>query len=354
MRRAPSLSRLFSLLCTSALLLGATPARADVAPGPGERDVASEVVFTGVRDIPGYRFVIAVASYRPEPELFTEDKLPAPIAVRDGEPISTDTIYFQELRAIPVDTPDPVTDAWVLASGAPTSGVFTHHRRVVPTSSGERISRASFHVRRVEGKWISIELRSYMGVMADGSEQPISKPIPRTYLIESFTAPPGWKLYTMVDPSWPRVEPPPPATPCEVGEIVPLSPGIRTLVAVEGTVGPDGSLDGKAHQAWGRPLDVFHRDEVPADSTAVASRQALEINVVPERKLQVTIGRRFGDAEGRWFEDEGMTIPVKAPASEHAWWTVCAVAAGAAVLGLGGAWAWRRRTRRRGAPSRPS
>lgn len=331
-----------SLVC-SALLLGAPSARADVS-GPNERTVPSEVVFTGLRDFPAHRFVIAVSSHRPSPDELANPALPPPTPVREGEPVSTDTIYFQELRALPVDTPDPVTDAWVLGSRAPTSGVFTRHPRRVPFDSRERVTRARFHVRQIQAGWVSLELLSIEAVMADGSDQPLARLIPGSHAIEWFEAPPGWQLFLMPDPSWPRAEPSPPAIPCNTGDVLPSFPGPRTLVAVQGSVGPDGSLDGKPHLAWGRPLNPWHREEVSLDSPAVARQLQIEVQVRPGSKLEISTSERFQDAQGRWFHDEDMTIPVDVPVR---WaWYAAGGGAGAALL-LAGAWAWRRRRRAR-------
>jgi hypothetical protein len=331
-----------SLVCSAVLLLGAAPARADVAL-PNHRTVPSEAVITGLRDFPAYRFVIAVHTHRPDPEMFKSRPLPQPVAVREGEPAPTDTVYFQELRAIPADTPDPVTDEWVLASRAPTSGSFTLRPLRVPNTSGERVSRARFHVRQIQAGWISLELLSSVAVMADGSERPLSKVIPTTFAIESFEAPPDWQLFLMPDPSWPRAEPPLPAIPCKPGELLPLSPGPRTLVAVRGSVGSDGSLDGKTHLVWGQPLDAWRRREVPADSAAAARRVELEVRVEPDGDLGISHGGHFEDAHGRAFHDEDLTMPVDVYFGWQ-WW---AAGGGACVaLLVAGTWAWRRRRRR--------
>ncbi len=329
-----------------ALIFGGAPARADVA-GPNERAVASQVVFTGLRDFPAYRFVIAVDPHRPDPKDIKNDDLPAPIPVRDGEPVSTDTIYFQDLRAIPADTPDPVTDAWVLASNAPTSGSFTLHPRRVQTESPERMVRATFHVRQIRGGWISLELMSHVVFLEGGSQQPISRLIPVSFAIETYEAPPGWQLYLMPDPTHARVDPPLPVVPCKAGDVLPMSPGPRTLVAVLGSVGPDGSLDGKTHLVWGRPLDPWRREEVPVQSAAVAQRVDVEVVVRQEGKLEMTVGRHFQDAQGRLFWDDGLTMPVDVPEGSErwGWWPVAGGGAAGALLLLG-LWTWRGRRKR--------
>jgi hypothetical protein len=338
-------------VCSAVLLLGAAPGRADVAL-PGHRIVPSEAVITGVRDFPAYRFVIAVHTYRPDPKMFESRPLPPPATVREGEPVSTDTLYFQELRAIPADTPDPVTDAWVLASGAPTSGSFTRHPLRVPNESGERVARSRFHVRQVQAGWISLELLSNTAVMPDGSERPLSRVVPKSYAIDSFEAPPGWQLFLMPDPTRPRAEPALPAILCKTGDVLPLSPGPRTLVAIEGSPGENGSLEGKPHRLWGRPLDAWAREELPVESTAVAHRVQIEARVDPESEQWISIGERYQDARGRWFEDAELTSPVDVPIGW--WWAAGGGVASAAVL-LAGTWGWRRRRAKGGAlPTEPS
>src|SRR5262245_20418746 len=51
--------------CFAALLLSPAAARADVS-SPGERIVASEVVFTGLLDFPAYHFVLAMIPLPPD------------------------------------------------------------------------------------------------------------------------------------------------------------------------------------------------------------------------------------------------------------------------------------------------
>ena len=80
------------------------------------------------------------------------------------------------------------------------------------------------------------------------------------------------------------------------------------------------------------------------DSPAVTRQLQIEVQVTPGGKLEITTGERFQDAQGRWFHDEGMTIPVEFPVR---WgWYAAGGGAGAALL-LAGAWAWRRRRRAR-------
>jgi hypothetical protein len=335
------LERLLRPAAAAALILCPAAARADVAV-PGEHRLPSEVVFTGLHEFPAYRFVAAVSSHRPDDK---DDKrgAPTPTPVREGEVVVTDRLLFQELRAIPADTPDPVTDAWVLASNTPTSGIFTRHPSSVPDTSTDRASRARFRVRRIQGGRVSIELLSNAVVGADGTERPISKPVPVSWVIESLAAPPGWQLFLMRDPSWPSADPAPPPVPCKVGEILPLAPAIRTLVAVEGSPLPDGSIADKAHVVWGRPLDEWERQEVAVDSPVVEARGQLEIEVVPGRRLHVTRGERFRDTRGRWFDDESAMHPIEVPARWGSW----AAGGGCAVVLLVGAWAFRRIRRRR-------
>ncbi|HZF54390.1 MAG TPA: hypothetical protein VE093_37345 [Polyangiaceae bacterium] len=326
----------------AALLLAPAAARADVSI-PGERVVPSEVVFTGLVDFPAYRFVAAAVpipddSWRPD-----SVQPPTPTQVREGEPLPTNTIFFQELRAIPADAPQPVTDAWLASSQAPTSGSFTRRRVRVPIASGERLARARYHVRQIKAGWISIELLSASALMNDGSERPLSRPIPRSYEIAAIEAPPGWQFFLMPHPSWPREDPVPPI-PCAAGDVLPLSPGPRTLVAIQGTPGPDGSVEGKPFVAWGAHLHAWMREDVPVDSAAVASRVQLELQVEPGSRLGVSVRERYEDARGRLFDDmEARLYPVTR-SDRWPWWCVEGGAA-AAALALG-FWALRRRARR--------
>jgi hypothetical protein len=321
----------------AALLLAPAAARADVSV-PGERIVPSDVVFTGLLDFPAYRFVVAAVPIPHDAGMPESVKPPTPTEVREGEPLSTNTIYFQELRAIPADAPQPVTDAWLASSQAPTSGSFTRRPFRVPIESSERLARARYHVRQIKAGWISIELLSASVLMADGSERPLSKPIPRSYEIVSFEAPPGWQLFLMPNPSWPREGHAPPI-PCAVGDVLPLSPGPRTLVAIQGT--PEGSVAGEPFVAWGAHLHAWIRDDVSVDSAAVASRVQLELQVEPGRPLGVTVRSIYQDARGRWFDDpDARLYPVRGSDS-WPWW---GAAGGAAALATG-FWALRRRRR---------
>jgi hypothetical protein len=312
---------------------------------PGERVVPSEVVFTGLVDFPAYRFVVAAIPI-PEDSALSGAGIPpppTPAEVREGEPLPTKTIYFQELRAIPKDAPQPVTDAWLASSQAPTSGSFTRRRVQVPIESGERLARARYHVRQIKAGWISLELLSASALMADGSEKPLFKPVPRSYEIEAFEAPPGWQLFLMPNPSWPPSDSGPPL-PCAVGDVLPLSPGPRTLVAVQGTPGPDGSVAGKPFVAWGGHVHAWLRDDVLPDSAAVASRVQLELQVVPgQQRLGVTVGHLYQDARGRWFHDEDARLSPVHTSDGWPWWSVGGGAAVAAVAT--GFWALRRRRR---------
>jgi hypothetical protein len=329
------------LACLAALLLAPPPARADVS-SPGERIVSSDVVFTGLSDFPAYRFVAAAIPIPDDPGLTDTLKPPTPTEVRDGEPLPTNTVFFQELRAIPLDAPQPVTDAWLASSKAPTSGSFTRRPFRVPIASGERLIRARYHVRQIKAGWISIEILSSSAFMTDGSERPLSRPIPRSYEIAALQAPPGWQFFVMANPSWPRENPPPPI-PCAIGDVLPLSPGPRTVVAVQGTPGPDGSLAGTPFIAWGAHLHDWIRDEVSLDSAAVASRVQVEFQVDPERPLWVTVTNLYQDARGRWFYDaDARQLPVN-PNDGWPWWW--AAGGGAAAAVATGFWILRRRPR---------
>lgn len=339
-RRAPR--AIPRLAYFAALLLAPAPARADVS-SPGERIVSSDVVFTGLSDFPAYRFVAAAIPIPDDPGLTDTLKPPIPTEVRDGEPLPTNTIYFQELRAIPADAPQPVTDAWLASSQAPTSGSFTRRRFQVPIASGERLVRARYHVRHIEAGWISIELLPASALMSDGSERPLSRPLPRSYEIAAIEAPPGWQFFLMPHPSWPREGPAPPI-PCAVGDVLPLSPGPRTLVAIQGTPGPDGSVEGKPFVAWGAHLHAWIRDDVPVDSDAVAGRLQLELQVEPGRPLWVSGRHLYQNAQGRWFDDEEARLY---PVLLSDRWPLWCVEGGAAAAALAaGFWVMRRRARR--------
>jgi hypothetical protein len=328
----------------SASLLVGADARADVAPGPDERDIPSEVVFTGLGDFPAYRFVLAAIPLPSHPEL--SKQLPPPIPVRDGEPVSTSSVYFQELRAAPADTPDPVTDAWLAASHAPGSGLVSRKALRVRATSTEKMTRVRWQVRQIQGRRVSAEQLSVVAVMPDGSERPVAKVIPLSFAVDSVTAPPGWQLFLMADPSWPREGPPPPVVPYVVGDVLPLTPALRTLIAVEGAPGPEGSLEGKRYVSWDHYLDPWARTEIPPRSPAVARRRHFIIEVVPGRPLDVTIMDLYQDAKGRWFWDEETEHPYAVPIR---WWlwTACGGGMGALMLG---AWMLRRRRRARGRP----
>lgn len=330
------------LLC-SALLLLAVPAAADVAL-PNTHIIPSESVFTGLRDFPAYRFVVAVSTHRPDPKETGYPPIPPPAPVREGEPVDTGTTYFQDLRAIPADTPDPVSDAWVLASKSPTSGSFSRHPRHVPDDSTEKVARGYFHVRQIHAGWISLELLKYVAVMPDGSEQPIVKVLPVSYSIQSLEAPPGWQLFLMPNPSWPRADPPLPALPCKAGDVLPLVPGPRTLVAVKGALEPDGSPGDKPFVLWPGHLDPWYRAEASLDSPVVALRTSYEVVVRPGDSLDMIAETQYQDGKGRWFHDEGMTLPVEVPGGWEVW---AAAAGGLGAVALAGGWVWRRRRRTR-------
>ncbi len=342
--RWPPLPPLLLLAFVASLFLTPVVARADVA-SPDTHIVASETVLTGLADFPAYRFVIAAVPIPPDAVIGSRP-LPLPVVVHDGEHVPTSSIYFQEVRAIPLDAPEPVTDAWLASSHAPTSGSFTLHPLRVPNESTERVARAHYRVRQVRSGRVSLELLSAVAVTADGAERPYVKPIPISYEIASLKAPPGWQLYLAPDPSWPRESPPLPAIRCEAGDLLPLSPGPRTLVAVQGALDPDGSIAGRPFLVWGHPLDMWHRTEVLPDSKVVACRKELEIEVepglAPGSPLGMAMGERYEDADGRWFHDEEATFP--ADSRLRRWWPV---GAGALFTLLASAWAVRRRIRAR-------
>jgi hypothetical protein len=202
--------------------------------------------------------------------------------------------------------------------------------------------RAHYHVRQIRAGWVSLELLSAVAKMSDGSERRLSKVIARSYAIESIDLPPGWALFLMPDPAWPRAEPPIPALPCAVGDVLPGSPGPRTLVAVQGAPGPGGSLEGKAFFAWGNPVDAFRRDEVGLDSAAVLQQRRImvELELGRARPLQMTLGQIYQDAEGDWFDDEeARRLPIKGATRWGRW-----AGGGAMAMALmaAGVWALRR------------
>jgi len=240
-------------------------------------------------------------------------------------------------------TPQPVTDAWLASSRAPTSGSFTSHPLRVPIASGERLDRSRYRVRHIEAGWISIELLSHSAIMSDGSERFRTRPIPRSYEITALEAPPGWQLFLMPNPSWPREGPTPPI-PCAVGDVLPLSPGPRTLVAIQGTPGPDGSVEGKPFVALGAHLHAWGRDGVSLDSAAVESRVQLGLKVEPGRPFELTVRELYQDARGRWFGDPDARLDAVAMRDRWPWW--CVEGGVAAVALATGFWALRRRARR--------
>jgi hypothetical protein len=330
------------------VLLTPASAGSDVAPGPDERRLPGEVVFTGLHDFPAYRFVIRVEN----PEAFEKPggsplraDLPPPALVREGEVVPLDPIYFQSLTAVPADTSKPITYAW-LTSHAPTSAPVSRPRPTVAKASPERAMRLRFHVRQVQGRFVSLELLAADVVYLDGTEKPLDKPIPTSVVIRSLEAPPGWRLFLMPDPAWPRTDPSPPVVPCVVGEVLPSSPGPRTLVAVEGVPGPDGSLEGKPHVTWQGWFDPWYRVEVEAESRLVASQDDLEVTVVPGERLSISRERRYRDTEGRWYFDEQGKVLDSTHRARAWWWWAAGGAAGSGLLAVA-AWALvkRRRTR---------
>ena len=342
--RALSKTAGVSLVAALAWLSTEAPARADVAI-PGYHIVPSEVVFTGLHDFPNYRFVIAVSSLRPEPGSRPEDAVPAPVSVREGEPVRTGSPFFQELRALPKDTPDPVTDEWVLASKTPTSSIFTRHPYRAPDGSDEQRSRARFHVRGVHDHWISLELLSNEVLLGDGSARPISKVIPVSWAIESFEAPSGWNLFLMTDPSSPSTAPTFPPQELDAGDVLPPSVALRMLVAVKGSDPPQGSPDSPLHYRLKRPLDPWARDEVPPNSRAVENRQLFYVEVTPEGALSLSGGDRYRDADNNWFEDAELELPSASRARYQRWLAPGATVFAALILIAVGAILQRRRTR---------
>jgi hypothetical protein len=334
------LPRTLSLGVCAAALFASGVARADVA-SPGERRLPSESAFTGLGDFPGLRFVVAVIPPRDEALMPNDHPLPSPVPVRDGEAVKDDPVYFEEIWALPADAPNPVTLAWLGSSRAPHSGSFSLHQRRVPEASPERSVRTRYHVRLIQSGWVALEMLSSEAVLADGSTRPIAKAIPRSFEIASIEAPPDYQLFFMPDPSWPRADSPPPVVPCAPGDVLPLSPGIRTLVAVQGAPGPDGSLAGKSHVSWGAPLHAWRRSDVLPTSPAVAHRSRLEVRIEPGKPLGITRADLYQDAQGRWFYDEEAMFPVEVPARWRVW---AAGGAGAALLAIG-AWVVRRRRR---------
>jgi hypothetical protein len=328
---------------SEALILAPAVAGADVAPDADERDVPEEAVFTGLRDFPAYRFVVAVSNA----SSFKEADLPPPTPVEEGVVVPTSKMYFQHLRAIPTDAPDPVTYGWLASTRTPGSGLVMRRALRVRKTSTERVTRLHFQLRQIQAGFVSLELLSAVALLLDGSERPFLRLIPHTAEVTSLEAPQGFRLFLMPDPAWPRADPSPPVVPCTVGEVLPSSPGPRTLVAVEGAPGPDGSLAGKTYVAWTGLFDPWRRDELFPGSPAVARREELHVRVVPGSpvSLEVAHGERFQDAQGRWFVDEALTLPADVPV-RWGWWVAGGAAAGA--LGVG-AWARVQRRRARGA-----
>jgi len=333
-------------VCISALsaaLLLPSASRADVAV-PNHRIVPSEILVTGQSDFPAYRFVVAVIPMSAASWSSGVPKPPTPTTAPEGKPVATSTHFFMELRAIPADAPEPVTDAWLASSQAPTSGTFGNHPLRVPEASDVRLDRVRYRVRRIEAGWVSLELISRVEVLSNGAERLFEKPIPQSFQIASFKAPPGYRLFAMPDPSWPRSTPAVAPLPCDVGELVPLGPGLRTLVAVKGTPSPDGTLGGQPFASFGAPLDGMRRHAVSAESAATLFQDRLEIEVEEGARLSVTHQATYGDAEGRFFHDDGAReYPVKAEPRWLRWLPF--VGAGAVVVALGAFFVRRRRSR---------
>lgn len=332
------------LLAAASIALSSGAARADVAV-PNMHIVPSEVILTGLKDFPTYRFVIAAVPLSADSGMPGSLRPPTPVAAREGERVPTSTIFFQEVRAIPLDAPEPVTDAWLASSKAPTSGSFTLHPLRVRDDSDETLARMRYHVRQVRTGRIALELLSAVAVSASGAERPWVRPVPVTYEVASLRAPPGWQLFLMPDPSWPRDGAPLPAVRCGAGDVLPLTPGPRTLVAIQGAPEPDGTIAGKPFLTWGYPVDAWGWQEVSPDAKAVAYRRVLEIEIDPterDGRLSLSHGERFLDAEGDWYHDEDATMPVSMPVRWARWG---GVAASALVLGMAAAWLVRRRRR---------
>ncbi|MEQ9318749.1 MAG: hypothetical protein RIF41_06295, partial [Polyangiaceae bacterium] len=275
-----------STLVATILVLGAllvtTHAHADVA-SPNQRIVPAELVFTGLGEVPGYRFVLAAIAIEDPP--FDDWSPPEPVEVSDGTAVPASTIYFQELRALPTDAPRPVSDAWLASSEAPSSGKVGRRPLRVPETSDEVVVRATYRVRQVRAGWISTELESVVADMADGSSRTLARPIPRVVSLSKVEVPDGWTLYWMAHPSWPPTAAPIPAVACSSGDDVPLSPGPRTLVAVQGGLTSEGAVAGRPFVAWDVHFDAWGRDAVAPESPAVTQRLELEVEVRPGERL---------------------------------------------------------------------
>jgi hypothetical protein len=114
-------------------------------------------------------------------------------------------------------------------------------------------------------------------------------------------------------------------------------------VAIQGTPGPDGSVEGKPFVAWGAHLHAWRREEVPVDSAAVASRVRLELQVEPGRPLGVGVWNLYQDARGRLFQDEEARLLPISTSDRWLWW--CAEGGAAAAALATGFWVLRRRRR---------
>jgi hypothetical protein len=325
-------------------LLLTTDLRADVA-APNQRIVDAELVFTGLGDFADYRFVLAALPVEQDDAVDEDWSPPEPVEVSDGTAVEASTVYFQQLRALSPDAPRPVSDAWLASSEAPSSGMVNRRPLRVPEASDERVMRATYRVRQVRAGWISTELESVVAEMADGSSRTLARPIPRVLTLSKVQAPDGWALYWMAHPSWPSTDPPIPAVACSSGDDLPLSPGPRTLVAVEGGLAADGTPAGRAFVAWDARFDAWGRDGVAPESPAVAQRFELEVDVRPGQPLGITMMKLYEDGDGRRFYDAEGTIALDEPF--RGWWAI--VAGGALVAAaLGGFWVRRRKRLRQG------
>jgi hypothetical protein len=213
----------------------------------------------------------------------------------------------------------------------------------VPLASSAKTTRLYYQIRQIRADWISAEMLAVTTLLADGTEQASDKVVPVDVVVSVFDAPPGWQLFMMADPNWPSADPPLPATPCARGAPLPLLPGPRTLVAVEGPVGADGSLSGKRFVSWGPRLDDWMRESVPADSSAVSQRMELELKVTGEQ-LAVSGSDLYEDRFGRlYWDSDGRSYLARRPR----WWWGTGIGLGTLVLAGGTGWMLRLRRRHR-------
>lgn len=295
----------------AAVALGGGVARADVRMA-GHHRLPSEVLFQNLGAFPSYRFFVAPVARSAEAMREHGGAVPAPVEAREGEAIDASGGAFLELRAVPRGSaPEAPTEAWLAGSGAPSSGSFSRHSVQVLDGSGERKMRYRFRVQRVDPGWVALEPLAAVYVMADGAEQPFTRPAPLSWQLGSIALPPGWGLFLMPDPSWPRGEPLTPR-PCSPGQLLEIPPGpALTLVAGQGEPAADGSFGGRPSAAWGVRVHGWSREDVHHDSAAVAVRDQLEVRVAEGQRLEVIHHRVHQDEHGDWFEDpEARLYPV--------------------------------------------